>query len=51
MIDLIDMMKRKESSSNRQKTVLQLFMVSDGLVHQFVVFLILSSNLVCALNR
>ena len=47
MIDLID----KESSSNRQKIVLRLFMVSDGLVHQFVVFLIHSSDLICALNR
>ena len=34
-----------------QKKVLWLFMVSDGLVHQSVVFLICSSNLVCALNR
>ena len=51
MIDLIDMMRQKESSSNRQKIVLRLFMVSDGLVHQFVVFLIYSSDLICALNR
>ena len=33
MIDLIDMMRQKESSSNRQKIVLRLFMVSNGLVH------------------
>ena len=51
MIDLIDMMKQKESSSTRQKIVLRLFMVSDGLVHQSIVFLTCSSGLVCALNR
>ena len=51
MIDLIDMMRQKESSSNQQKNVLQLFMVSDDLVHQFIVFLICSSDLLCALNR
>ena len=51
MIVVIDMMKQKESSSNRQKIVLRLFMVSDGFVHQSIVFLIYSSDLVCALNR
>ena len=48
MIDVIDMMKQKESSSNRQKIILRLFMVSDGLVYQSIVFLIHSSNLICA---
>ena len=48
MIDVIDMMKQKESSTEK---VLRLFMVSDDLVHQSIVFLICSSNLVCALNR
>ena len=51
MIYVIDMMKQKESSSNRQKNVLRLFMVIDGLVHQSIVFLIYSSDLVCVLNR
>ena len=42
---------RKKVRQKSTEKVLRLFMVSDGLVHQFVAFLIHSSNLVCALNR